>query len=160
MLNDQRIQEIKERAEKANEADSTSCGCCGSTKIEKVFPCGWGFCWHCIHNRSRHDGCEDCAILAQAGKLDIPFLLETIESLRQGGWITVSSGELPNHGETVLMWFVTVDPRNSGPVLGSLSLHESGKYWDCGGLYRDFSHISHWRRIKQPAPLSPGETTK
>jgi hypothetical protein len=83
------------------------------------------------------------------------FITHEIEDARHGGWIAVSSGEFPKIGETVLMWFVTVDPRNSGPVLGSLSLHEPGKYWYCSGLYRDFSHISHWKRIEQPAPLSP-----
>ena len=69
-------------------------------------------------------------------------------------WISVKE-RLPEYGELVLMWFVTVNPANSGVVLGSRSIHEKGKYWDCGGLYRDFEHISHWQPLPVPPVASP-----
>ena len=70
-------------------------------------------------------------------------------------WIPVTDRQ-PEYAKYVLLWFVTVDPKNSGVIIGQLSAHEEGKFWDSSGMYRDWSFISHW----MPLPESPLEKDK
>lgn len=61
-----------------------------------------------------------------------------------------TSERLPEYQQNVLLWLVTVDPKNSGWVLGQRSSHEEGKFWD-GERYRPMQWITHWK----PLPAAP-----
>lgn len=48
----------------------------------------------------------------------------------------------------ILLWFVTVNPANSGVVMAQISSREDGKLWD-GHIYRD-NRASHWMPLPEP----------
>ncbi|KKL29034.1 hypothetical protein LCGC14_2369220, partial [marine sediment metagenome] len=67
-------------------------------------------------------------------------------------WIPVTE-RLPEYQQRALLWFVTVDPGNSGITIGERSRFEEGKFWDSSGMYRDWNCISHW----MPLPKLDGK---
>ena len=64
-------------------------------------------------------------------------------------WVAVTD-KMPPYQTWVLLWLVTVNPENSGVVMGQRCIHEEGKFWD-GNTYRPLAWISHW----QPLPTPP-----
>ena len=67
-------------------------------------------------------------------------------------WISVKD-RLPPLCDYVLLWFVTVDPKNSGVVFGQRSGAEENLFWD-GTTYRPMDRITHWQPLPPP-PVSP-----
>lgn len=59
--------------------DATRCACCSSPTIEKVMACGSAFCFHCLENRTRHDGCETCEARSAALPLALTWGLQVVE---------------------------------------------------------------------------------
>lgn len=76
--------------------------------------------------------------------------LKGLESARPEALPIPTSERLPEYQQNVLLWLVTVDPKNSGWVLGQRSSHEEGKFWD-GERYRPMQWITHWK----PLPAAP-----
>jgi hypothetical protein len=65
------------------------------------------------------------------------------------GWIALKD-ELPEWDKWVLFWFVTVDPKNSGVVMGQMSSYETGQFWDASGVHRPLWRCSHWIPLPEP----------
>ena len=63
-------------------------------------------------------------------------------------WVAVTD-RMPNYQTWVLLWLVTVNPENSGVVMGQRCIHEEGKFWD-GATYRPMEWISHWQPLPPP----------
>jgi len=83
----------------------------------------------------------------------IVFTLCKVEEIaRQGGWIAVSSGELPEEEETVDVWIV-----DDNTAIGG-ERQEYAAIWDYFSHHPSWKNglITHWRK----RPLPPGETTK
>lgn len=81
--------------------------------------------------------------------------VEASESRESASWQPIDT--IP-WGTRVLLWLVTVDPQNSGVVLGERGLYgteDQDKFWD-GHSYRPLAWCSHW----MPTPQGPPENRR
>lgn len=169
MLDEKRIQEIKERAEKAtpgpwewNKAEGWGPdGYSGLNSPTECVAMGCG---------EHSDGCivienKDDAEFISHAKDDIDALLKTISDLRsaeQGGWIAVSSGEIPRKNpdpfeelssEEILLNVPFFAARDRSPVVIGYYLFGSKQFVPTGS--HGFSdEVTHWR-YKPAPPAAP-----
>lgn len=66
-------------------------------------------------------------------------------------WKSTENNLLP-YSTWCLLWLVTNDPQNSGPVIGQTSIFNRGEFWD-GYCFRPMEWISHWMPLPAAPPL-------